>query len=246
MNWSKSKNIILAVLILTNIFLAAVYGRQLLAREMEPEGDVQTYTMNVLEDNNISYEGEIYSKEKKMHPLTVSYGKYDTNVVKNAVEKMHPVPEADRTEEGYRAAADALLKKCGFQREHVVYAGTEIRGSAAVVSYDNQYEGIPVEECFMTVTFQDGRITDFQRRWMDVISEGDARLEVMSQLSALLKFMTETDHTDPITITDMYLTYWIDAYDVDGDVLYDTALPAWCFIYNDGQNRKKYIPATVQ
>ena len=69
MNWSKSKNIILAVLILTNIFLAAVYGRQLLAREKEPEGDVQTYTMNVLEDNNISYEGEIYSKEKKENVL---------------------------------------------------------------------------------------------------------------------------------------------------------------------------------
>lgn len=244
MDWSKSKNIILAVLIVTNIFLLAVYGRQHLAGSQTPEQDVQQYTMNVLEDNNIYYKGEIYSREKKMHPLTVSYGKYDTNMVAGAMEKTHGVSSVGRTEEGYRNAADAFLKKCGFQRDHVVYAGTVISGSSAVVSYDNQYEGIPVEECYMTVTFRDGRIVDFQRRWMDVVSEGDSRLEVMSQLSALLKFMTETDHTSPVTITDMYLTYWIDSYDIDGDVLYDTALPAWCFVYNNGQ--KKYISATVQ
>ena len=96
----------------------------------------------------------------------------------------------------------------------------------------------------MRVYFENGRITDFERKWMEVVSEGDSRIEVTSQLSALLEFMTETDKSKQITVDDMYLVYWIDNYDVDGCILYDTALPAWCIRYND--NDLKYISATVQ
>jgi regulatory protein YycI of two-component signal transduction system YycFG len=244
MDWSKAKNIILAVLILTNLFLLGVYGHRYMKEHSQDDDDVYKYTMSVLRENNIYYEGEIYNKSTKLHPLTVSYGKYDANIVNNAISNMRKIPEEDRNEAEYRDVADSLLQKCGFMTENVqeesIYAGME----KAVVSYGNYYKDIPVEECYMNVYFDDGKIVDFERKWIEIVSVGDARVEVTSQLSALLKFMTENEDKGKTVVNDMHLVYWIDDYDVGGDVLYDTALPAWCIDYNNGET--KYISATVQ
>lgn len=244
MDWNKSKNIILVILLITNIFLIAVYGGGNIVQKKTENSNAYQYTMNVLEENNIIYKGQIYSKLSKMTPLTVSYGKYDSSMVDKNIQNTRRLPEADRNEPGYKSAADDLIDRCGFMSDNVVYDGITENGTSVVVSYSNFYRNIPIEECYMRVYFENGRVTDFERKWMEVVSEGDSRIEVTSQLSALLEFMTETDKSEQITVTDMYLVYWIDNYDVDGGILYDTALPAWCIKYN-GDNMK-YISATVQ
>lgn len=244
MDWNKSKNIILLILLITNIFLIVVYGGGSAAQKNSEDNNAYQYTMNVLEENNIIYKGQIYSKLPKIAPLTVSYGKYDQNIVDKNIRNTRRLPEADLNETGYRSAADDLVSRCGFMSENVEYEGISINGSSVVVSYNNVYKNIPVEECYMRVYFENGRVTDFQRKWMEVVSEGDSKIEVTSQLSALLEFMTETDKSEKINVSDMSLVYWIDNYDVDGGILYDTALPAWRIEYND--NDVKYISATVQ
>ncbi len=244
MDWNKSKNIILVILLITNIFLIAVYGGSSVVQKKNENNNAYQYTMNVLEENNITYEGKIYSRLSKMTPLIVSYGKYDSAMVDKNIQNTRRLSEADRNEAGYKNTADDLLDRCGFLTENVVYEGISEVGTATVVNYSNVYKNIPIEECYMRVYFENGRVTDFDRKWMEVVSEGDSRIEVTSQLSALLEFMTETDKSEKITVTDMYLVYWIDDYDVDGGILSDTALPAWCIKYNDGN--MKYISATVQ
>lgn len=246
MDWNKSKNIILVILLITNIFLIAVYGGGSFVQKKNENNNAYQYTMNVLEENNIIYEGQIYNKLPKMTTLTVSYGKYDRNLVEKNIQNTRRLPQADRNEPGYKSSADDFIERCGFMSENVVYEGMSASddGTSTIVSYSNVYKNIPVEECYMRVYFENGRINDFERKWMEVVSEGDSRIDVTSQLSALLEFMTETDKSKQITVDDMYLVYWIDNYDVDGGILYDTALPAWCIKYN-GDNMK-YISATVQ
>ena len=244
MDWNKSKNIILVILLITNIFLIAVYGGGSFVQKKSENNNAYQYTMNVLEENNIVYKGQIYNKLPKMTTLTVSYGKYDRNLVQKNIKNTRSLPQADRNEPGYKNSADDLIERCGFMSENVVYEGISNDGTSTVASYSNVYKNIPIEECYMRVYFENGRITDFERKWMEVVSEGDSRIEVTLQLSALLEFMTETDKSKQITVDDMYLVYWIDNYDVDGGILYDTALPAWCIRYND--NDLKYISATVQ
>ena len=244
MDWNKANNILLVALLAVNIFLIAVYGSQYVKKETVQDADVQQYTMSVLEENNIFYEGEKYEKTKKMRPLTVSYGKYDEYAVKQAYKNMRQIPENERTKEAYCEMADQLLEKCGYMNSYVQRKSVKISGDTATVSYRNVYEKIPVEECTMKVCFENGKINDFDRKWIEILSEREAKIEVMSQYSALLKFMTEVDHSSKIVVSDMYLTYWIDSNDMDGNVLSDTALPAWCFEYNDG--KKKYISATVE
>lgn len=244
MDWNKSKNIILVILLITNIFLIVVYAGGNAAQKKNENSNAYQYTMNVLEENDIIYKGQIYNKVPKIAPLTVSYGKYDQNIVDNNIRNTRRLPEADLNETGYKSAADDLIDRCGFMSENVEYDGISINGASVVVSYYNVYKNIPVEECYMRVYFENGRVTDFERKWMEVVSESDSKIEVTSQLSALLEFMTEADKSQEITVSDMYLVYWIDNYDVDGGILYDTALPAWRIEYNDGG--VKYISATAQ
>lgn len=244
MDWNKAKNIILIVLIFTNVFLLAVYCGTKKDGGKNSDSDVYKYTMNVLEENNIYYEGDIYSGTMKMYPLTVSYGKYDKNMVENAIKNSRRLSESDRNESGYKKLADELVEKCGFMSENTRFEKVVSEGTSAVVTYENYYENTPVQECYMKVYFSDGKITDFDRKWMEVISEGETKIELTAQLSALLKFMTEIDTDERITVYDMDVVYWIDNYDVDGDVLYDTALPAWRISYNSGE--VKYISANVQ
>lgn len=247
MDWNKSKNIILLILLITNIFLIAVYGIRNQSEGSDDYGNAYQYTMSVLEENNIYYEGEIYSKLPKVSSLTVSYSNYDSEQTAGVMKKMKELPASSRSDAAYKAAADNFIESCGFMTENVEYSGIETNGSSVTVSYENRYKDIPVEECYMRVYFEDGRITDFDRKWLDIVSEGDSRLEVTSQLSAMLTFMTEADTSERITITDMQMVYWIDSYDVEGDVLYDTALPAWRIKYISGNDTNvKYISATVQ
>lgn len=244
MDWNKAKNIILVVLILTNIFLLVTYCVVKKDGSNSSDSDVYKYTMNVLEENNIYYEGDIYSGTLKMYPLTVSYGKYDRDIVDNAIKNSRKLSESSRSEADYRKIADEFLERCGFMSDNVHLEKVVSDGTSAVVEYENYYENTPVQECYMKVYFNDGKITDFDRKWMEVIDKGEAKVELTAQLSALLKFMTEMDKQERINVYDMDIVYWIDNYDVEGDVLYDTALPAWRIKYNDGE--VKYISANVQ
>jgi hypothetical protein len=56
--------------------------------------------------------------------------------------------------------------------------------------------------------------------------------------------MAEADKSEKVVIKDMYMVYWIDSYDVEADILYDTALPAWRIEYGNG--KVKFISATTQ
>ena len=86
MDWNKSKNIILVILLITNIFLIAVYGGGSFVQKKSENNNAYQYTMNVLEENNIVYKGQIYNKLPKMTTLTVSYGKYDRNLVQKNIK----------------------------------------------------------------------------------------------------------------------------------------------------------------
>lgn len=247
MNWSKAKNIIIVVLIFTNIFIISMT----FLRYKNVQGDntdIYQYTNEILNENNIYLECELPETVGRMHALTVSYGKYDSNMAKNVMNNTPKIPKEEQTEEGYKEAADKYIEKCNYMNDNVKVSSVEISEDKALVIYRNYYREIPLEECYMKVSFENGEITDFDRKWMKPENEGGTRIDIMPPVSALLNFMTEIreeyDSEYKININDMYITYWIDSYNVNDDILYDTALPAWCIRYNtDGI---KYISAIVQ
>ncbi|MCI8284525.1 MAG: hypothetical protein HFE90_04550 [Firmicutes bacterium] len=247
MNWSKAKNIIIIVLIFTNIFIISMTFLRY-KNVKNDDTDIYQYTNDILEENNIYLECELPDPIGKMHALTVSYGKYDSNMTANIMKNMPKLSNEQQTETGYAEAADKYIEKCNYMNDNVKISSVEISENRAVVTYKNYYKEIPLEECYMKVIFENGGITDFDRKWMKPESEGATRIDIMPPVSALLNFMTEIkeeyNEENKININDMYITYWIDSYNVNDDILYDTALPAWCIRYNG--NSIKYISAIVQ
>lgn len=243
MDWSKAKNIIIVMLILTNLFIIFMYGGEYIQKH-EEDDSVYEYTMNVLSQHNVSVECEIPEEEERMHSLVVTYDSYDQTIVQSIIDSIRPLPDTERYEEGYGIAADNFVARCGYKTEGTRRVAVNETPENVEVIYKNYYEDIPLEVCYMKVIFSEGKISGFDRKWMEVEEEGSARMEIMSPLSALLYYMSETEPAAGTVIEDMYMTYWIDSYDISGNVLYDTALPAWCIEYDGGQTQ--YISATVQ
>jgi len=243
MDWSKAKNIIIVVLILTNLFLILMYGGDYV-KKYEEDHSVYEYTMNVLAEHDIEVHCDIPENAERMHSLVVSYGEHDEAAIQQLIDSSSPLAENRRHSEGYGAAADEFIRKSGYYGEGAKRIAVNITEEKVEAVYKNYYEDIPLEVCYMKVIFTDGRISGFERKWMEVVEESSTRIEVMSPLSALLYFMSEVQPAEGTVIENIYITYWIDSYDLSGNVLYDTALPAWCIEFDGGQ--RQYISATAQ
>ena len=110
MDWGRAKNIILAVLVITNIFLIAVYGLRY-EHTRENNAELREYTIEKLTENRIELECEIPEKPGKIPALTVQYETYDSAEVEEAIKEeqkdvqsgKHDRPES--REEYQRAAA---------------------------------------------------------------------------------------------------------------------------------------------
>ena len=105
----------------------------------------------------------------------------------------------------------------------------------------------------MNVVFRDGKISRLERKWMEPVEEGKSKIRVTEPATALLRFieMINEDREkgkeaaeETVTVSDMYLTYYVNGDEIRRNILYDTAFPAWCIRYGDGQIR--YISAYEQ
>lgn len=283
MDWGRAKNILLVVLIATNIFLISVYGIRY-EQSRENNSELYSYTISQLEKNNISLDCAIPEHPSRLTSLTIQYGRYDSSIVNKAVKKASEESLKIRDDEDFIQAADNLVEKCGLKTPGTSVAQTVHEENGAVtVEYENRYENIPLQECYMKVIFQDGKIERLERKWMEPVEEGETRLEITEPATALLSFIdivkkeredgpqqantlenvtqseqypqirdlssqetaknTNTE-SEKITVNKLDLVYYVENGQIDREILYDTAFPAWRIEYGDGEI--KYISAFEQ
>ena len=267
MDWGRAKNIILAVLVVTNIFLIAVYGLRY-GHAKANNSELRSYTIDKLSENRIELECEIPEKPGKIPALSVRYEKYDSNTVERAIEEIQAADTESssgkpESKEAYEAAAAGFLDDCGLLPSGGVTAEFTEEEGIAVVHFENSYDGIPLEECYMDVIFTDGIITDFRQQWVEPVEEGAAKLSITEPVTALLSFIDivneerrngaespddEAENALPVdqtvSVESICLVYYVDKESVGANVLYDTAFPAWRIEYNGG--RIRYISAFEQ
>ncbi len=268
MDWGRAKNIILVVLVVTNIFLISVYGIKY-EQNKENNSELYRYTIEKLKENQIELDCEIPEKPERMPALTVRYEKYDSARINREVEAAGETDSVAGNGQEMREAADELIATCGLDTEGASVAETEENeDGSTTVRYGNYYHGIPLQECYMNVVFRDGKISRLERKWMEPVEEGKTRIEVTEPATALLRFIeiigeeraekkngqtggreeAETasgnEKEETVTVSDMYLTYYVNGDEIRRNILYDTAFPAWCIEYGDGQIR--YISAYEQ
>lgn len=84
MDWGRAKNIILIVLLITNIFLIGVYGLRY-GHSKESNSELYSYTIDKLKANQIELACDMTKSPGKIPALIVQYEEYDKNAVEKAI-----------------------------------------------------------------------------------------------------------------------------------------------------------------
>ncbi|MDO4553364.1 MAG: two-component system regulatory protein YycI [Bacillota bacterium] len=234
MDWSKSKNILIIALLITNVLLLCFYVAGQLRQGAEDD-QIMEETLALLEARNIYLETEVPQVQERMAVLNVEYHQVDEERLEAALESQRALPAGEQTEEAILDACNAFADSLGLLTETTELESVVEEGDAVVVRYRNVYEGIPVEESYMVCTFRNGRVEELERQWLLPTGTGKNKREVLSAWAALIDFMSGTEGEEPIRVEGMELVYWLDPSTVSADSpVSDTAFPAWKIIYNGG------------
>lgn len=244
MDWTKAKSILIAALVVTNLVLIATYFFQN-ERFEDDEKEMQDVTIKLLEEKNIFVEADIPDEHQRMPKLTVQYDKMNEVVIAQQLTDQKALPDSDQTDENLISMTTDFIKKCDLMTENVTFARIERMGEDILVTYKNYINEIAIEDSEIICTVRDGKITDFERYWLNPVEVNDIEKEIISADTALIKFMSENTEGEKIYVQDIALVYWLDssAFDAESPVT-DTAFPAWKITYNRG--KIQYILAWEQ
>lgn len=237
MDWTKAKSILIVALIVTNLVLIATYLFQS-DRFDNDKKEMQDVTIKLLEEKNIFVETDIPQEHPRMPKLTVQYDKVDEAVINVQLARQTALPASETTDENLIAMTSDFIEKCDLMTENVTFGNIERAGDEIRVTYKNDLNGIPIEDSYIICTIRDGRITGFERYWLNPVEINDADKEVMTAVAALIKFMSENTEGEKIRVQDISLVYWLDSsvFDAESPIT-DTAFPAWKITYNQGKIR---------
>ena len=94
----------------------------------------------------------------------------------------------------------------------------------------------------MVCRFNQGGLIDMESLWLKPIASNKKKVSVMNPAVALLALVGEKKPEEKWNVVDIQLAYWLDTEDTNlEDTVTDTAFPAWCITYNEGE--KMYFTA---
>lgn len=244
MDWTKAKSILILALVVTNLVLIATYIFQN-ERFEDDEKEMQDVTIKLLEEKNIFVEVDIPDEHPRMGKLTVQYDKMNEDAIEQQIADQIALPDSEQTDKKLISMTTDFLEKCDLMTENVTFEHIERIGEDILVIYKNYINEIAIEDSTITCTIRDGKITEFERYWLNPVEINDIEKEIISADTALIKFMSENTAGEKINVHDIDLVYWLDssAFNTESPVT-DTAFPAWKITYNRGKTQ--YILAWEQ
>lgn len=257
MDWSKAKTILIIALLVTNIFLVATY--ETMGVKDNPEIMDQGTLIELLAQRGVYLETEIpkqakdmelvpvevlHSVELEVEALLASEGARELFNIKDTVspEEWFNISDADVSSAYVDAAVD-FITALGFMDEGVRLKEIYLNDNNYVlIEFKNIYQGLPLEESTMVCTFNEGDLIDLDALWLKALANNRKKVSVMDPAVALLALVGEKKEEEKWIVRAIELAYWLNlnSRDIEGTVT-DTAFPAWCITYNDGE--KMYFTA---
>lgn len=238
MDWTKSKNLLIVALVVTNMVLLFAYH----FKDDSFKSYDEDALINYLKNKNIVMETDIPEKETRMAVLAVEYDKIDEKKIEKVISGQQSGSNSDLTKEELMALTDGFLEKCGAMTESVALDKVLQKGKITTVRYKNVFEGIPIEESYMICTIEEGKVTKFDRYWLEPIKFADSKKEVIPASVAMMKFMRDNQEQDKVHVKSIELVYWLDQSTFNtSSSISDTVLPTWKITYDQG--KIKHIPA---
>jgi len=245
MDWTKAKNILIAALIITNLVLIATYAFQKNLFNSS-EKQVMNETVELLKEKNIYIKPNIIPKEhNEMATLSVEYDNGNQNAVKKELKKQTAVTKKHLTDEDLIKMTTEFIDRCGLLTKNVTYDRIQRDGDIINVYYKNVIDNVTIEKSYINCTVKNGKITAFDRYWLNPVEYSKAKKEIIPAVAALLKFMIENQGDEKVNVKDISLVYWLDSSSFDSESpVFDTAMPYWKITYNHG--KKDYFWAFEQ
>jgi len=244
MDWTKAKTILIVALLATNLFLILTYGLD----RLEPEREKRDALLTILENNQITLEGEIPETPGKIPLLYVEYSGITREILQKQIrEKSYRTPAGNTGEEELVKAGENFLRDMGLLENTLSFDKITSIGGRKVVQYINQSNGMKVETSYIRLYFRQGILVDGDIYWLEIRETSQKKRNVISPSEALIRFMGETREMErPFTIHGVELVYWLDdsSFEGEGTTIADTALPAWKISF--GEDRVHYIYAYEQ
>lgn len=243
MNWSKGKNIIIAVLLITNIILLYLYiSNTVDFRKSEKKERFDKY----LKSKQVFLKTEVPGENGEKPMLLVAYSEMKNEnffrAGRNHKSKINSISMAEKE-------ADDIMIRMDYYTDYCVQEKTEkLKGKNNYdVKYKSVYKSIPIEESYAKIEIRNGEIKSLKRRWLEPIREGETKSKTINGVTAVLRFVEKqkSKKTDEkIYIEKIEEVYWLDEKirEIYEDIpLEDTAVPAWKITYNGG--KVEYIEA---
>ncbi len=240
MDWTKAKTILIAALIVTNVFLIFTFGFNDPV-QTEPASD--QVLISVLANNNITLATEVPEKHGKMPVLNIEYRVFNKEKINESIQqKIYRVKTGIKTEGEFIRISNLFLEDNNLLNDFAMVEGVEKQGEGIVVKYKNEIEGTLIEESYIYVYFENGILKSVDSYWLEAKSLGKSKKNTISASEALVIFMSQIENQEEnIVIDSIELVYWLDTSSFDGEELIkDTALPAWKIIYNENKNEHIY------
>ncbi len=243
MDWTKAKTILIAALILTNITLAFFVIIEKRGNQ-EVHSEVIEETINFLNKRNIYVYTKIPQNLKKMPVLEVEYFDYSIENIDKAMNEKEFKLNRNLSEDEAVKLTKKFLDRNNLMNNNVHLDSIKKEVDGYSIVYKNYYKDILLEECYMSILINNGKIVNFEREWYYPIKPGENKKKTIPATTALMKFAIKKENLNEETvITGIDLVYWLEdnsMFNMENTTL-DTALPAWKITYNNDE--KKYINA---
>lgn len=238
MDWTRAKTILIAALLMTNLFLIFMYVSDDGNDEIKIDrADVVT----LLEEKEIFLETEIPETFPAPEVLTVNHTEFKADEIAALTEAVKAVP-AGAGEQEYIKSANEFFEYMGLSGDYLYCTDVQQEDDTVVLNYKTRVNGIDVEVSYMTCTFKNNKIKSVSGNWFEPQRFSKKKFEISPAVEALLSFVSDRPEEGSITIKEMEPVYWIgDEYNEDIGFLSVTALPAWKITYND--EKTVYIDA---
>lgn len=243
MDWSKAKTILIIAFLITDVFLLLTYGFS--GRDKEDFTDAQRGELAAyLEEKNIFLRCEVPEDRRTMSILKVQLETVSEEEVQRLIREQGPLFEGGAgAERNYVKAAEKFLSEAGLFRDTAVLERAGEEEGRQVVRFRNEQDDISIEKSYMTVFFDQNKVTGLEYYWLNPEEEaGKRKQETISAEVALLTFMSKKEGTDPLYVDHIEMVYWLNENSFHAtSAVYDTALPAWKIVYD--QDKTAYIEA---
>jgi regulatory protein YycI of two-component signal transduction system YycFG len=257
MDWSKAKTILILALLVTNIFLVATYGT--MGVKDDPVTLDQETLIELLEARGVYLEAQIPKHPKSMEVVAVEVVRSVDEEV-NALLASQGAPELFNIGDkfpgsellniedpdlarAYVSASINFITALGFMDETVKFRELSLGQEGQIlVEFQNIYDGVNLEESSIVCSFSQGSLIAMDALWLKPIANNRKKVTIMEPAVALLALVGEKDTEEKLRVNSIELAYWLNAEEANlEDTVTDTAFPAWCITYNEGE--KMYFTA---